>query len=134
MDLLKVSISKDALVEREELYKRIATNPEAVQQGISDHFPPVRNHTDAIRAALTYHCRQWKRAETSGAECRMVRKASNGAKGLNLRIRVERLPDDAEQEIASVIAGANGKPVVITMTPEGKQHFPELHFWLADVD
>lgn len=132
MDLLKVSISKDARIAREVLWERIADDKRALNTRLCDHVPDVRNTNDSIRAALTYHCRSWKQQESAGAECRVVSKASDGAKGLNLRIRIERLPDDAEQEIASVVGGANGKPVTITMTPEGRRAFPEL--WrLVDV-
>lgn len=130
MDLLRLSVTKDALIRKTDLLAQCA------RPHVSAHWPaasiekalPVRNTTDNVRVALASKARAWQRFETNGQECRAVLDSTKGAKGLDLRVHV-RCKDASNVEYSGLvlsITGGAGEPITAVATDLGRRQYPDL--------
>jgi len=130
MDLLRLSVTKDALIRKDALLAQCA-RPEVSAQWAADSIEkalPVRNATDNVRVALASKARAWQRFDNHGQECKAVVDSTKGAKGLDLRVHV-RCKDTASVEYSGLVlslTGGAGEPISAISTELGRRQYPDL--------
>lgn len=128
MDLLRLTISKDALIDRQALYQDVLA-PWTHDEFVAALPSLGRGEADSVRLAVTYRMRRWQRFAHDGAICRASARPTKGAKGLDLRIHVEsRYSDEVRNTETGIMSltGGNGKPLKADVTQQGQRDFPEL--------
>ncbi len=113
MDVLKLSISKNALIERKTL-EDLLTDTEA------SILPMARGMADNVRLALAYRLKDFRNFEHNGAQCKVLAVPTRGSKGLDIWIHVQRRSTDTVQyspEPVCQISGNGGtQPVQVTIS------------------
>ena len=135
MDLLRITVTKDARIDNAELRQKACNLglPEAL-----DILPSSRSRTDNVRHGLREVMRQWAKFEQDGAECMALAESTKSGKGLDMRINVKHRSTGTVRYTSSPIAsisGDNGESdFTVQLTVEGRQQFPKLCYALNRVD
>lgn len=123
MDLLKISVSKDALIHRDTLLAHLDESAHAL-------LPLSRGTADNVRLALTYRLRPYRRFADGLDTCQAIPTPTKGAKGLDIWVHVQRATRDSVEyspEPILRITGDGGKqPVEVTVSTIGLEKYREL--------
>jgi hypothetical protein len=129
MDLLKISITKDARIDQSTLIARLHAADIPVRD-IEALLPMKRSDADNTRLAVSYTMRQYQKFQSEGQECRALAIPTKGGKGLDLRIHVQsRSSSDVaftQTAICSINDGGAKAPIVCSVTQEAYRRFPDL--------
>lgn len=123
MDLLKISVSKDAVIRRDALLAHLHETRHAL-------LPLSRAAADNVRLALTYRLRPYRRFADGLDTCQAIATPTRGAKGLDIWVHVQRATRDSVEyspEPIMRITGDGGKnPVEVTVSTIGLEKYSEL--------
>ena len=139
MELLRITISKDAYIARATWAHRLATYcPELVP--LAAPLYPDRGPTDALRMALGVALRPFTREfqNTAGEWSKILAVRTRGVKGMDLRIHAQlRSKDNVEYQgtLGSIFGGwPAGAPFQRTWSEGTATLYPDLVRALGDLD
>ena len=120
VDLLKLSISKDALIERGTLHG-LLTDPQATL------LPVERGAADNVRLALSYRLKDLRNFAQGGAQCKVLAVPTRGSKGLDIWIHVQRRSTEAveysSEPVCQIRGSGAGEPVTVAVSDHS---YPDL--------
>ena len=126
MDLMRLSVSKNTKIRKSDLDARATL--------VAHRWPdiatvlPRRNDTNTVRVALASKLRAWQRFDAdNGDQCRAIATPTKGAKGLDIRVHVQRRGTDSVEYSQEILAysGGNGEPLRCDVMGAAAQ-YPDL--------
>ena len=128
MDLLKLSVSKDALIERETLHALCLADPQVRELPLMTLLPMTRGMADNVRLAVRYRLKDFRSFTQEGVKCHVDATSTDGADGVDMWVHVKRRTKGSvkftTEPVCQVIG--NGKaPLAVRVTPTGES-YPDL--------
>jgi hypothetical protein len=120
MHLLKVTISKDSRIHREDMIIALRKHAVCSESQAQDVLPAVRSKTDAVRMAAQYVLLNYQRFDHNARTCKILAKSPRNAKtkrGLDLQLNVQAIGDEtveySEQILRVYAPNAQSTPEII---------------------
>lgn len=127
MELLKISVSKDARIDKKTLLMlgHVAVQSWSVEEFdgcLRDSRPPADN----IRLALAYRLRDWQRFEHYGETCRAIATPTKGVKGLDVWVHVQTRKAESveysQEPVLQITGNGMSQPVTLAVSQSGYQY------------